>query len=212
MSEYSEHDKRVDLAASHATQRRVLVIVFLINLSTFLLMAVTAWYSSSSSLLSGSLDNLGDALTYALSLAVVASSLRTKAYATLVKGLLILVAAVAVAVQIIWRLTHPAIPLFESMSIVGIVNLVANIICLRLLSAHRRGDINMTSAWESSLNDIFEGSAVLLAALAVWLLDASWPDLVIAVVLLFLFLGSAIRVLRSALMALKKPHQHPPLP
>ena len=55
----------VDVAAMQSKQRRVLRIVLAINLATFALMAGAAWHSHSSSLLSGSLDNLGDALTYA---------------------------------------------------------------------------------------------------------------------------------------------------
>src|SRR3546814_17845676 len=70
-------------------------------------------YSGSSSLLSGGLDNLGDALTYVLSLAVIGASGRAKARVALLKGALILGAAVAVAIQIGWRLAHPNVPIFE---------------------------------------------------------------------------------------------------
>lgn len=49
----------VDLQALQARQRRVLMIVLAINLGTFGMMFAAALFSSSSSLLSGSLDNLG---------------------------------------------------------------------------------------------------------------------------------------------------------
>ena len=39
---------------------------------------------------------------------------------------------------------------------------------------------------------------MLLAAAGVWWFDAGWPDLVIAVALLVMFLRSAWRVFRSA--------------
>ena len=52
--------------------------------------------------------------------------MRAKARVALLKGLLILGAAIAVAVQIGWRLTHPAVPLFEGMGIAGALNLAAN--------------------------------------------------------------------------------------
>jgi hypothetical protein len=48
------------------------------------------------------------------------------------------------------------------------------------------------------LNDVYEGGAVILAALAVWAFGAGWPDLLIAVALLLLFLRSAWRELRAA--------------
>ena len=58
--------------------------------------------------------------------------------------------------------------------------------------------INLSSAWECSRNDIYEGFAVLLAAFAVWVFGTGWPDLVIASALLLMFLRSASRVLRGA--------------
>jgi Co/Zn/Cd efflux system component len=198
MSDCCGCGKIVDVAALQARQRRVLGIVLAINLATFVMMAGAAWWSHSSSLLSGSLDNLGDALTYAISLAVVGASARTKGRVALLKGLLILGAALAVAVQIGWRLTHPAVPLFEGMGIAGALNLAANGVCLWLLTPFRHGDVNLASAWECSRNDIAEGVAVLLAALAVWVFGAGWPDLLIAGALLVMFLRSAVRVLAGA--------------
>lgn len=193
----------MDVAAMQAEQRRVLKIVLAINLATFAMMAFAAWYSHSSSLLSGSLDNLGDALTYAISLAVVGASIRAKAKVAFFKGVLILGAAVAVGVQIAWRLANPAVPLFEGMGIAAALNLVANGVCLWLLTPHRTGDVNMASAWECSRNDIFEGCAVLLAALLVWAFGAGWPDLLIAAALLLMFLRSSLRVFRASLRELK---------
>ena len=190
--------KAIDVGALQARQRRVLSVVLVVNLLTFLMMVGAAWYSRSSSLLSGALDNLGDALTYALSLAVVGASLAAKARVALLKGVLILAAAVAVAVQIGWRLTHPAVPLFEAMGVAALLNLGANAYCLYLLSPFRHGDINLASAWECSRNDVWEGVAVLAAAASVGLFGAGWPDLVIASALLVMFLRSALRVFRAA--------------
>jgi len=190
--------KTIDVLALEARQRRVLTIVMVINMATFLMMIGAAWYSRSSSLLSGGLDNLGDALTYALSLAVVGASGLAKARVALFKGLLILGAALAVGLQIVWRWFHPEVPLFEGMGVAALLNLGANLVCLKLLMPYRSGDINLASAWECSRNDVYEGFAVLAAALGVWLFGAGWPDLVIGGALLLLFLRSAWRVLRSA--------------
>jgi len=190
--------KVVDVAAMEARQRRVLIVVLAINVVTFVMMSAASWLSGSSSLLSGSLDNMGDALTYAASLVVVGASAQAKARVALLKGVLIMCAAIAVAVQIVWRLSHPGVPIFGAMGIAAALNLAANGVCLWMLTPYRRADVNMSSAWECSRNDIVEGCAVLLAAGAVWLTDAGWPDLVIAVALLVLFVRSASRVLRSA--------------
>ena len=198
MSDCSSCGKVVDVAAMEDSQRRTLKIVLGINLATFVMMMGAAWFSRSSSLLSGGLDNLGDSLTYAVSLAVVGSSLQTKAKVAFLKGLLILGAAIAVAAQIVWRLQNPGVPVFEARGLAGVLKLAANAFCLWLLTPHRNGDINLSSAWECSRNDIYEGFAVLLAAFAVWVFGTGWPDLVIASALLLMFLRSASRVLRGA--------------
>ena len=193
----------IDIRALEARQRRVLMIVLAINIVTFVMMLSAAIYGGSSSLLSGGLDNLGDALTYLLSLAVIGASGRAKAKVALFKGVLIFGTAIAVAIQIAWRLGHPNVPVFEAIGIAALLNLAFNGICLWLLTPYRHGDVNMASAWECSRNDVFEGFAVLLAAAGVWLFSAGWPDLVIAVALLLMFLRSAWRVLRSACVELR---------
>lgn len=188
----------IDIAALQARQRRVLTIVLAVNLATFVMMLAAAIYSGSSSLLSGGLDNLGDALTYLLSLAVIGASGRATAGVALFKGALILGAALAVAIQIGWRLLHPGVPIFEAIGIAALLNLAANAACLRLLLPYRKGDVNMASAWECSRNDVFEGVAVLAAAAGVGLFGAGWPDLLVASALLLVFLRSAWRVFRMA--------------
>lgn len=195
--------KTLDVAAMQARHRRVLWIVLLINLATFLMMVGASWYSHSSSLLSGALDNLGDAATYLLSLLVVGAGVAAKARVALFKGVLILAAAAAVAVQIGWRLAHPQVPLFESMGLAALLNLAANGFCLWLLTPYRNDDVNLASAWECARNDIFEGVSVVLAAGLVALFGAGWPDLLVAIALLVVFLRSALRVLRIAMAELR---------
>ena len=189
---------QIDASALEVRQRRVLVLVLVINATTFLVMVTAASLSGSSSLLSGALDNFGDALTYALSLAVIGAARTAKARVALFKGLLIFGAALAVAVQIGWRISNVETPVFETMGIAALLNLGANLLCLRLLYPYRNGDVNMTSVWECSRNDVAEGFAVIAATLAVWVFGSGWPDILIAIALLVLFLRSASRVLRSA--------------
>ena len=83
------------------------------------------------------------------------------------------------------------------MGIAAVLNLGANPLCLSLLHPYRDSDVNMSSAWECSRNDVIEGIAVIAAALLVWAFDSGWPDVLIGTVLLVLFLRSATRVLRG---------------
>ena len=198
----------VDTAALRAEQRRVLKIVLAINIATFVIVIGAAVYSGSSSLLSGGLDNFGDALTYALSLAVVGGTLAAKSRVAVLKGALIMTAAIVVAVRIVWGVANPDVPIVEAMSVACVLNLAANIVCLRLLTPYRHGDVNLASAWECSRNDIYEGIAVFAAAGGVWLFRSPWPDLAVAVILLILFSGSALRVFRAALEGMRQARVH----
>lgn len=184
-------------------QRTVLVAVLAINVVTFVMMVAASLLSGSASILSGALDNFGDALTYALSFAAVGAGRVAKAKVALVKGALILLAAFAVGAQIIWRLLHFDVPVVETMSIAAALNLAANIACLWLLTPHRGEDVNMASVWECSRNDVLDGVAVIVATAGVWLLASPWPDIVVAAGLMMVFARSGTRVLASALGELR---------
>jgi len=165
----------------------------------FISIAVAAFYGKSTALLSDSLDNLGDALTYSLSLFAVSKGPVIKARVALFKGGLIFIAACFVMAQIIHRLVNPVLPSYEIMSIFSIAGLVANGLCLFLLWRHRDEDINMSSVFECSRNDIASNVSVILAAAGVWMFNSGLPDIIIATLLVVLFLRSSARVIRGAL-------------
>ena len=191
-------DKACAIEALRTRQAGTLRIVLAINVVMFAVEVTAGVLASSAALLSDSLDNLGDALTYALSLFVVARSSEAKVRVALFKGGLILIAALVVMAQIAYRLVVPATPLFEAMGSVGVLALAANATCLALLRKHRQEDINMASVWECSRNDIASNVAVLLAAIAVGVIGSGWPDLLVAAGLAALLFASAVRVLWRA--------------
>ncbi len=194
-----------DAALTHLQQqqRGTLQSVLVINAVMFLVVVVAAFYAHSSALMADSLDNLGDALTYALSLYAVSRSNAVKARVALFKGGLILLAALVVLGQIIYKLYVPSLPVFELMGLFSLLALVGNSICLYLLWRHRSDDVNMSSVWECSRNDIASNLSVFIAAGAVWLTGAGWPDMVVALGLVCLLLRSAYRVITSALAELR---------
>lgn len=179
-------------------QRTTLRAVLAINAVMFVVIVIAALYARSSALLADSLDNLGDALTYALSLYAVSRGATVKAKVALFKGVLILLAACAVTGQIIYRLSVPSVPVFELMGLFSLLALLANSLCLYLLWRHRHEDVNMSSVWECSRNDIAANISVFLAAGGVWLTGSGWPDIVVALALVILLLRSAWRVINSA--------------
>jgi Co/Zn/Cd efflux system component len=196
-------DNNCSIDALRERQRGTLRAVLAINAVMFVVIAVAALYGDSTALLADSLDNLGDALTYGLSLYAVARGAKTKARVALFKGGLILLAALVVAAQIVHRLMVPGVPLFEVMGAFSLLGLAANSICLYLLWRHRNEDVNMSSVWECSRNDIVSNISVFVAAGAVWLTGSGWPDIAVAAVLVLYLLRSAIHVIQSAMLELR---------
>jgi len=190
--------------ALRARQKSTLIKVLWINAAMFLVIAGAALYGKSTALLSDSLDNLGDALTYGLSLYVVSQSIQAKARVALFKGGLIFLGASVVIGQVVWKLIYPVVPSYEVMSVFSLAGLAANGLCLWLLWRHRADDINMSSVFECSRNDIASNLSVFLAAGGVWLFQSGWPDVVVASLLAVLLLRSSARVIRGAFKEIRE--------
>lgn len=196
-------DKACAIEALQARQGRTLRVVLAINAVMFFVEIVSGVLARSSALLADSLDNLGDALTYGASLYAVRRGARAKARVALFKAALILAAGLFVLGQVVYATINPGTPVFETMGAIALLALAANGTCLALLWKHRSEDVNMSSVWECSRNDIASNLSVFLAALLVWLTDSGWPDVVVGVALAALFLRSAFNVSRNALLQLR---------
>jgi Co/Zn/Cd efflux system component len=196
-------DNDCAINALRERQRGTLRIVLGVNAVMFLVIVAAALYGKSTALLADSLDNLGDALTYSLSLYAVSRGTAAKAKIALFKGGLIFIAACAVVAQIVYKVFVPSVPIFEVMGAFSFLGLAANSLCLYLLWRHRHEDVNMSSVWECSRNDIAANLSVFVAAGAVWLTGSGWPDIVVALGLVWLLIRSSIRVVSSAMVELR---------
>ncbi|MEO7115880.1 MAG: cation diffusion facilitator family transporter [Caldimonas sp.] len=190
--------KSCEIEVLRAKQAGTLKVVLAINATMFVVELVSGLFAGSVSLLADSLDMLGDALVYGLSIYAVTRGDRQKAISALAKGYVMLGFAVFVLVQAGYRVTHPQSPEALLMGAVGLLALAANCTCLALLWRRRDDDINMQSVWLCSRNDIIANVAVLLAAVLVWWSDSPWPDLIVGVALAVLFAVTATSVLRQA--------------
>lgn len=199
-------DTECALEALRAKQRGTLQLVLGINALMFLVIVAAALYGKSTALLADSLDNLGDALTYGLSLYAVSRGAAAKAKVALFKGGLIFVGAAAVVTQLLHRLLEPEVPIFEIMGAFSLLGLFANVLCLYLLSRHRHDDVNMSSVWECSRNDVASNLAVLVAAGGVAWTGSPWPDVLVALALVGLLLRSSLRVVSFAWRQLHAAH------
>jgi Co/Zn/Cd efflux system component len=119
------------VAKRTSAQLRVLWLVLVINVGVFIGEFGAGWWASSTALQSDSLDSLGDALVYALSLIVAGRSLRARAGAAMVKGTIQFVFALAVLAAVADKLIAGTVPLTVPMAIAAGVALLANFRALR---------------------------------------------------------------------------------
>ena len=184
--------------AAGARRRRVLWTVLLINAVLFAGECAAALWAESSALLADSADNLGDMLTYAISLAVVGGALHRRARAAQVKGVIQVLFGIAILLEILRKLAVGFDPLPGIIVVAAAVALVGNLACLLLLTAERNHDINMKSVWLCSRNDVIGNLAVIATALLVATSGAIWLDLVVGAAMAALFLQTGFGVLTEA--------------
>lgn len=191
-------NKSCAIDAMKAKQSKTLRIVLLINVFLFFLTAFYGLHSNSTGLLAESLDDFGDAVTYALSLYVVYKSNQMKARVAFIKGCLILLGALYVLSQVAQHLIDETVPIFESMGVVAFVALLLNLTCLFLLTKHREQDINMSSVWECSRNDILNNISIIVASILVWMTNLGWADIAVGLILSLLLIKSSFKVLKTS--------------
>lgn len=197
------NDKTCEIEALRGRQSATLRRVLAINAVMFVLEFASGLLAGSISLLADSLDMLGDATVYGFSLYAVARGTRQKALSALLKGGVMAAFGLVVLAQAVSKILSPQAPAAEVIGGIGMLALLANGACLALLWRHRTEDINMSSVWLCSRNDIIANVSVLGAALMVWLLDAAWPDIAVGVAIAALFLRSAVFVMRAAAAELR---------
>ena len=189
--------------ARQADQRRVLLIVLLINAAMFVVEFGAGVAAGSTALMADAADMLGDAIVYGVSLFALSRSDRWKAGAAAFKGVFILLLALGIVVNVVVKLSTGVPPSSTLMLIFGGTALIANLVCLSLLWRFRREDLNMSSTFECSRNDVISNVGVLIAAGAVAALSSPWPDILVGSAMAIIILRSAARVLASAVPQLR---------
>lgn len=195
------HNKEDDLETTVKNHRKVLRTVLWINAVMFGVELSTGLFAESLSLVSDSLDMLGDAVTYASSILVVGASFVKKAKVARLKASIMMIFAIIVFGEGIYKFLNPTVPSFSIMLGISILALAANLICLYLLVSHKDDDINMRSVWVCSRNDIVANTSVIGAAMLVYLTQSPLPDMLVGACLAVLFTHSALGIFKEARVA-----------
>ena len=189
-----------DCSASQTDDRyrRVLWVALAVNLAMFILEIVASILASSVSLRADALDFLADTANYAVALLVVGLALRWRARAALLKGGVMALFGLWVAVSTVHHAITATVPHADMMGAVGLLALAANLGVAGLLYRYRLADSQALSVWLCTRNDCVANLAVIVAGAGVWASGTPWPDIAVAAVIACLGVSSAMRVIRQA--------------
>lgn len=177
-------------------ESRVLKILLAINATMFLAELIIGVVAQSTGLIADSLDMLADAAIYGLTLLAVGQTLARQQRAARLSGWVQMALALAVFGEVGRRAVFGSEPLESAMIVMGIAALVANLVCLALLSRHRKGGVHLQASWIFSTSDVLANMGVIAAGVLVAVTDSAIPDLVIGTIVGAVVLAGAVRILR----------------
>ena len=187
-----------EMTVRNARERKTLWWLLAINGAMFVAELWLGILAQSTALIADSLDMLADAMVYALSLYAVGKGVAMQVRSARLSGWLQIILALMVLFEVLRRFIHGSEPISALMMGVGLVALVANVICLLLIAKHRDGGVHMRASLIFSANDVIANMGVILSGALVWWLSSPYPDLIIGFIIAMVVLRGGIRILREA--------------
>ncbi|MCG8599919.1 MAG: cation transporter [Verrucomicrobiales bacterium] len=185
-------------AGEEIKERSVLVTLLAINGFMFLVEIVLGILADSTSLVADSLDMLADATVYGIALYAVGRAASVKTKAAKLSGWFQIALAAGVFGDIIRRFIFGSDPDFWFMLGVGVAALIANVVCLVILSKHRKGEVHMRASWIFSKNDVIANVGIIIGGALVYFTQTRWPDLIIGLFITAVVLRGGIFILKDA--------------
>lgn len=182
-------------AVSASLESGTLRLVLGINALMFVVEMTAGLFAQSTALIADSLDMLADAAVYALALYAVGRSVQMQVRAAHVAGVLQLILALGVLVEVGRRFVFGSEPESLVMMTIAFIALIANTGCLMLLSQHRKGGAHMKASWIFSTNDVVINVGVVAAGAVVAWTGSNYPDLIIGTIVGLIVLNGARRIL-----------------
>lgn len=197
----AKHDKEeseIQLDASDAAERQTLLWVLGINFLQVIVAGVVGVIADSTGLLGAALDNLGDAVVYAVSIYAVGRTIVAKARVARLSGIILIVLGLALLVEVLRRFFVGAEPIGLAMIVIAIANAATNLLCLRLLRSHRDQGVHMKASWIFTTNDMLANAGIVISGAAVMFFRSPLPDLIIGLVVGGIVLKGGWDILKEA--------------
>lgn len=179
-------------------EKKTLIVLLSINAFMFVTELILGWLAESTGLIADSLDMLADAAVYGLSLYAVGKGILHQARAAQVSGFLQIILGLGVLFEVLRRLMFGSEPQSTLIISVGAVALLANIICLVLISKHREGGVHMRASWIFSTNDVIANLGVIVSGVLVAIIGSRFPDLIVGTIISLIVVLGGIKILQDA--------------
>ena len=179
------------------SQARVLKQLLLINAFMFFVEIGLGIFAESTALIADSLDMLADAAVYGIGLYAVGHSQLVKNHAASLSGIMQISLGLIVIADVVRRFIMGSEPDSMLMMVVGMVALIANIICLKLLSSHRDGEVHMRASWVFSKNDVIANIGIIISGVIVYWTGAAIADLLIGLVISLIVIRGGFSILQD---------------
>lgn len=196
----STEENTIEIEADTSSmQRKLLWTVLIINFLFFGLEMLFGIFSNSMGLVADSLDMLADSIVYALALFAVGGTIARKNNIAKFAGYFQILLAVIGFVEVVSRFIGvEKMPDFQTMIVVSVLALIANVICLYLLQKGKSKEAHMQASMIFTSNDVIINSGVILAGLLVNWLNSGYPDLIIGAIVFVIVARGAYRILQLA--------------
>lgn len=180
-------------------QAKTLWLVLGINFLFFLIEMTTGLLSKSLGLVADSLDMFADAAVYGLSLLAIGRAITTKKKVAKLIGYLQFILAMGGFTEVLRRFFgFDSLPDFQTMIIVSIFALLANIASLYILTKASNKEVHMRASMICTSNDIIVNAGVIAAGILVSMLNSHFPDLIIGAVVFTIVCRGSFQILQLA--------------
>lgn len=183
---------------AESMEKKTLIILLSINAFMFVAELTLGWLAQSTGLIADSLDMLADATVYGLSLYAVGKGVVKQAEAARVSGYLQIILGLGVLFEVIRRMVFGSEPQSTLIIVVGAVALLANIICLILISKHKDGGVHMRASWIFSTNDVIANLGVIISGVLVAVVGSRYPDLIVGTIISIVVIRGGVKIIQDA--------------
>ena len=187
-----------EIEIKNKEESRILIILLSINATMFFIEITLGIISESTALIADSLDMLADAAVYGIGLYAVGKAAIVKIKAAYISGIFQVLLGIIVFIDIVRRTILGSEPESILMISVGILALIANFICLQLISKHKDGEVHMRASWVFSKNDVIANLGIIFAGILVYLFDSRFPDIIIGLVISIIVIRGGIHIIKDA--------------